>query len=45
MIAEMLYTRYETSMAIAAYGIAISVVSLIGVLTVPKGIQDRDLHV
>ncbi|MEO5305605.1 MFS transporter [Corynebacterium sp. c25Ua_47] len=45
MIAEMLYTRYETSRAIAAYGIAISVVSLIGVLTVPKGIQDRDLHV
>lgn len=45
MIAEMLYTNYKTSMAIAIYGIVISVVSLIGVLMVPKGIQDRDLHV
>ena len=45
MIAEMLYTRFGTSMAIAAYGVAISIVSLIGVLAVPKGIQDRDLHV
>ena len=45
MIAEMLYTKFETSMAIAAYGVAISIVSLIGVLAVPKGIQDRDLHV
>lgn len=45
MIAEMLYSRFETSMAIAAYGVVISIVSLIGVLAVPKGIQDRDLHV
>ena len=45
MIAEMLYSKFETSMAIAAYGIVISIVSLIGVLAVPKGIQDRDLHV
>lgn len=45
MIAEMLYTKFETSMAIAAYGVAISIVSLIGALAVPKGIQDRDLHV
>lgn len=45
MIAEMLYSKFETSMAIAAYGIVISIVSLIGVLAVPKGIQNRDLHV
>lgn len=45
MIAEMLYTKFETSMAIAAYGVVISIVSLVGVLAVPKGIQDRDLHV
>lgn len=41
----MLYTKFETSMAIAAYGVAISIVSLISVFAVPKGIQDRDLHV
>ena len=45
MIAEMLYSKFETSMAIAAYGIVISIVSLMGVLAVPKGIQNRDLHV
>lgn len=45
MIAEMLFGRFQTSMAVAAYAIVISLVSLIGVLMVPKGIQDRDLHV
>ncbi|HAT1410290.1 TPA: MHS family MFS transporter [Corynebacterium striatum] len=45
MIAEMLFTEYKTSMAIATYAIVISAISLIGVLMVPKGIQDRDLHV
>ncbi|WP_376778872.1 MULTISPECIES: MFS transporter [Corynebacterium] len=45
MIAEMLYTQFQTSMAIAAYAIGITCVSLIGVALIPKGIQDRDLHV
>lgn len=45
MIAEILYTTFNTSMAIAAYSVAISLISLIGVLMVPKGIQDKDLHV
>ena len=45
MIAEILYTTFNTSMAIATYSVAISLISLIGVLMVPKGIQDKDLHV
>lgn len=45
MIAEILYTTFNTSMAIAIYSVAISLISLIGVLMVPKGIQDKDLHV
>ncbi|NMF32701.1 MHS family MFS transporter [Corynebacterium ammoniagenes] len=45
MLAEILYTTYNTSMAIAAYCVVITIISLIGVLLVPKGIQDKDLHV
>ena len=45
MIAEILYTTFNTSMAIATYSVAISLISLIGVLMLPKGIQDKDLHV
>lgn len=44
MIAEMLFTNTGTSMSIAAYGVVISVISLIAVLTVPNGLQGRDLH-
>ena len=45
MLAEILYTTYNTSMAIAAYCVVITIVSLIGVALVPNGIQDKDLHV
>ena len=44
MIAEILFTTYGTSMAIAAYCIGISAVSLLGAVMIPRGIQDRDLH-
>lgn len=44
MLAEILYTTYGTSMAIAAYTVGITLVSLIGSLMIPKGIQDKDLH-
>lgn len=44
MLAEILYSTYGTSMAIAAYSIAISLVSLAGALMIPNGIQDKSLH-
>lgn len=44
MLAEILYSTYGTSMAIAAYSIAITLVSLAGALMIPNGIQDKSLH-
>lgn len=44
MFAEILYSTYGTSMAIAAYSIAITLVSLAGALMIPNGIQDKSLH-
>lgn len=45
LYAEMLFSKSQTSMAVAAYAIVIFGISLIGVLMVPKRIQDRDPHV
>lgn len=44
MLAEILYSTYGTSMAIAAYSVAITLVSLAGALMIPNGIQDKNLH-
>src|SRR5699024_102821 len=45
IISQILSTTINSAMSNATYSLAISLISLIGVLMVPKGIQDKDLHV
>lgn len=44
MIAALLLDATGTSMSIGIYIAVISVISLIAVLNVPKGIQGKSLH-